>query len=220
MRRMRLFVTPLGLRSVRQSIMLTREHIRSGEFLRSYRDLPGGLCWSESKVAASLADTLAQRKSARDIHVFGYGSLIWNPAFHFAERRVATLAGWHRSFCQRLIGGRGSADTPGRMLSLEPGGYVSGIAFSIPTAIADEELRILWTREMLTGAYQPRWLDLCLDDGRQTPAITFVTDTSHPLYEKDSTVTTVAKALASARGKAGPTWNISFGCMPRFSSTG
>ncbi|MCU0905830.1 MAG: gamma-glutamylcyclotransferase, partial [Tabrizicola sp.] len=28
--------------------------------------------------------------------VFGYGSLIWDPGFPVAERRIATLSGWHR----------------------------------------------------------------------------------------------------------------------------
>src|SRR5690348_2525890 len=31
--------------------------------------------------------------------VFAYGSLIWNPAFDFGERRIAVAHGWRRTFC-------------------------------------------------------------------------------------------------------------------------
>ena len=33
------------------------------------------------------------------IWVFGYGSLIWNPAFDYDEMRTGTLHGYHRQFC-------------------------------------------------------------------------------------------------------------------------
>ncbi|MGB4827208.1 MAG: gamma-glutamylcyclotransferase, partial [Paracoccaceae bacterium] len=40
--------------------------------------------------------------------VFGYGSLLWNPGFPVAARRIARAAGWHRSFCMRSIHHRGT----------------------------------------------------------------------------------------------------------------
>ena len=51
--------------------------------------------------------------------VFGYGSLIWDPGFPVAERRIAQLAGWHRSFCMRSIHHRGSPESPGLVLALD-----------------------------------------------------------------------------------------------------
>src|SRR3546814_7874216 len=35
----------------------------------------------------------------RDVWVFGYGSLMWNPGFAFLERQPALLRGYHRAFC-------------------------------------------------------------------------------------------------------------------------
>ena len=52
--------------------------------------------------------------------VFGYGSLIWNPEFAVAERQIARLADWHRSFCMRSIHHRGSVADPGLVLRLRP----------------------------------------------------------------------------------------------------
>jgi cation transport protein ChaC len=64
---------------------------------------------------------LRARPRENDVWIFAYGSLIWNPLVNFAEIRLATLHGLHRSFCLRTIAGRGTAKTPGRMLSLAPG---------------------------------------------------------------------------------------------------
>ena len=37
-----------------------------------------------------------------DLWVFGYGSLLWNPGFAHVESRLATLEGYHRSFCTSM----------------------------------------------------------------------------------------------------------------------
>jgi len=47
----------------------------------------------------SRAGILAGHIPGEDLARFGYGSLIWNPAFHFARREVATIYGHHRRFC-------------------------------------------------------------------------------------------------------------------------
>ncbi len=51
--------------------------------------------------------------------VFGYGSLLWNPGFAFEQKQVATLSGWHRSFCMRSIHHRGTDAHPGLVLALD-----------------------------------------------------------------------------------------------------
>ena len=48
--------------------------------------------------------------------VFGYGSLLWNPGFEYAQSQLATLSGYHRCFCMRSIHHRG---TPCLFLFLE-----------------------------------------------------------------------------------------------------
>ena len=79
-----------------------------------------------------------------DFWVFGYGSLMWNPAFHHAEQRAARLAGWHRSFCFWNTFGRGSPENPGLTLALESGGSCLGVALRIAAADVRSELGVLW----------------------------------------------------------------------------
>ena len=62
--------------------------------------------------------------------VFGYGSLVWNPGFEVAERVIARLPEYHRSFCMRSIHHRGTDDIPGLVLALDaaPGALCHGVA--------------------------------------------------------------------------------------------
>ena len=63
--------------------------------------------------------------------LFGYGSLIWNPAFAFAEQVPAFVRGWHRRFCLWMPMGRGTPEQPGLMLALDRGGGCRGVAFRV-----------------------------------------------------------------------------------------
>src|SRR5215831_20860121 len=48
----------------------------------------------------------------RDLWIFAYGSLMWDPALHIVEIRRGFLAGFHRRFCLRAEIGRGSREKP------------------------------------------------------------------------------------------------------------
>ena len=74
--------------------------------------------------------------------VFGYGSLIWDPGFPVAERQLARLSGWHRSFCMRSIHHRGSETAPGLVLALDeaPGATCAGVAFRVAPGAEAETL--------------------------------------------------------------------------------
>ena len=56
-----------------------------------------------------------------DTWIFGYGSLMWNPGFAFAEARRARLTGYHRAFCIYSIHYRGTERRPGLVLGLDRG---------------------------------------------------------------------------------------------------
>jgi len=182
--------------------LLTRENLGDGNFHRRL-GIPAHLQWSEAQLAQSLADTWAQHPGG-PTWVFGYGSLMWNPLIAFEAQQRATVQGWHRSFCMRTVTGRGSAEAPGRMLSLQPGGCVQGVAYRLAEADALAELKLLWTREMPSGAYEPRWVDAALADGTPVRAITFVANRTHPQHEPDDAAGTVARLAAVAVGLFGP----------------
>jgi glutathione-specific gamma-glutamylcyclotransferase len=99
-----------------------------------------------------------QRGARRELWVFGYASLIWRPEFEAAERRPAQVFGWHRAFRMRSRVNRGSAEVPGLVFALMPGGSCHGVVYRLRAETADEELERLWAREMPTGVYDPRWL--------------------------------------------------------------
>lgn len=182
--------------------MLTRDHLGDGRYL-SELGLPQHIAWSGQQIAQSLAQTLAARPDRGPIWVLAYGSLMWNPLIAFEAEHQATLHGWHRSFCLRSIGGRGSPQHPGRVLSLQPGGHVHGVALRLAEQTAHAELHLLWTREMPTGAYHPVWVPLTLDNGSTATAITFVANTEHTLHEPDDSPVTVARLIAVAAGAFG-----------------
>ena len=137
--------------------LLTRESIQNGAIRRHLEDaVRFGLFEPMSDTArrASLEATIATNPG-REVWVFGYGSLMWNPAFHFQERRHGLIRGYHRKFCLRTELGRGEPGNPGLMLALDNGGSCHGVAFRIAPEVVDEELDIIWKREMLAGAYRP-----------------------------------------------------------------
>ncbi|HEY4805150.1 MAG TPA: gamma-glutamylcyclotransferase [Paraburkholderia sp.] len=183
--------------------MLNRDAIRSGAFLESFNFLPPDILWTQARIDQSLADTMAARPAGEDVWVFAYGSLMWNPLSRFDQRVSATLHGWRRSFCIRLLAGRGTPQRPGRMLALEPGGHTQGVALRLDAAALDEELRILWTREMLTGAYKPTWTTVALATGETQHALAFVANGCPRQYEADSSPSTVARQIAEAQGPLG-----------------
>jgi glutathione-specific gamma-glutamylcyclotransferase len=183
---------------------LTRDLIEAGAIdAMAMRDAPTVRILSDVERQESLARTLAA-KPRDDIWLFGYGSLIWNPTVHFVERRVARVSGWHRAFCLATLAGRGSLDNPGLVLGLEHGGYCDGIAFRISGDVAEVELAMLWKREMLSGAYVPRWLDL-LDGGgnRFGCGIAFTIDSACEHYDGGLDREQLVRRLATASGALG-----------------
>lgn len=184
--------------------MLTRESLINGAFLKTIESLlPEWMRWSEERIGASLRATLQGRPDGAPVWLFAYGSLIWNPLLEIAESQPAVLEGWQRRFCIRLVSGRASQEKPGRMLALEPGGRTEGVAYRLGETQLQDELMLVWIREMVAGFYRPRWQPVTLADGSVVQAIVFVSDPSHPLYEADSTVATVAPLVSSAEGHLG-----------------
>lgn len=192
--------------------VLTRDVLEDGSYANKL-GLPADLVWSPEQLDESLASTLADRP-AGDIWVFAYGSLMWNPLLHFNARENAVLEGWHRSFCLKSVAGRGSVGTPGRMLALEPGGIVAGIALRLAGETAYRELRILWAREMASGSYIPRWEQVTLADGHLVSALVFVANKSHPLYDRNTSAGQVAPFIVHAAGKFGT--NAEYVCHLNF----
>ncbi|WP_207461679.1 gamma-glutamylcyclotransferase [Azospirillum sp. SYSU D00513] len=188
-------------------MQITRDSLASGEILDFIRresacGLPDHRALSDAELAESLRQGLSEWDGRSDVWLFGYGSLIWNPAIRYSDKRIARLDGWHRRFCLWLRMGRGSLDNPGLMLALDEGGSCRGVAFRIPASEVMTELPLVWVREMTTGSYAARWVTLESDDGRFR-ALTFVADRGHPRYAGPVGEEEAAGLIARAAGTIG-----------------
>jgi cation transport protein ChaC len=93
-----------------------------------------------------------------DIWVFAYGSLIWKPDFDYEERRPALVHGWHRALKMWSRINRGTPERPGLVFGMLSGGCCRGMVYRIPKSQGHDALSRLWSREMVTAVYDPRWL--------------------------------------------------------------
>lgn len=137
--------------------------------------------------------------------VFGYGSLIWNPGFAFAEARPARLPGFRRAFCMWSVRYRGTPEAPGLVLALDAadGAECRGLAYRAEPGREQEVREYLTFREMGTDSYHETWQMLELDDGSTVRALAYVADPHHAQYA-DLAPLRQAEIIAQASGPAGP----------------
>lgn len=190
-------------------MVLTRDSIRAGIVQEMVRR--AGLAVLSDEELRHSREALLAARPAGDVWVFGYGSLIWNPAFHFAERLTARVHGWHRRFCLWTHAGRGTPECPGLLLGLDRGGSCRGVAFRVPADEVESELDVVWRREMVNAAYEPRWVEVRLGGaaggaaaGRIEAAIAFVINRRHDRYAGLLPDDEVVAAIAAAHGTLGP----------------
>ena len=183
--------------------MLTRADLESDRLRKLFCQAnPGVRVLSDAELESSLQSVLQPHPDGEDVWLFGYGSLIWNPLLQFEERHVARLHGFHRRFCLWSHVGRGSLQKPGLVLGLDVGGSCRGVVFRIRAERAQEELRLLWRREMVLGSYCPRWLKISTGD-RDLNALAFIVNRSHASYAGRLPLETVLKTMVSTRGYLG-----------------
>lgn len=141
-----------------------------------------------------------------DLWVFGYGSLIWNPGFEVAEKRIARLSGWHRSFCMSSIHHRGTVEKPGLVLALDAaeGAHCDGVAFRVVQGQEEETIAYLRERELISSAYLERELDIAFRCGGRATAVTYVIDPAHEQYVAGLSLEDQARIIARAVGGRGP----------------
>jgi len=138
--------------------------------------------------------------------VFGYGSLLWQPGFTYADRQIARMQGYTRSFCMRSIHHRGSDAQPGLVLALDrhDAGHCDGLAFQIEARHADATLAYLRQRELVSSAYLEQIHPVALRSGGQVQAVTYVIDPDHIQYCGGLALEDQAAIIATAVGGRGP----------------
>jgi cation transport protein ChaC len=143
--------------------------------------------------------------------VFGYGSLIWNPGFPVAERRIGQVTGWHRSFCMRSIHHRGTVENPGLVLALDraEGASCTGVAFRVAEGSERATIDALRERELVSSAYLEMQLEVRTPEG-MLDALAYVIDPEHVQYchlELDEQARIIAKATGGRGANRDYLWS-------------
>ncbi len=185
-------------------LKLTRETILDGSLHAAVRATlgPDARFATDVERRAQIQEMLANAPRPGRVWVFAFGSLIWNPAFHYVERRTARIHGFHRQFCLWSRAGRGSPERPGLMLSLESGGSCTGVAYRLGKDAIESELDVVWRREMFTMAYRPVWTMARTPEGPE-PVIAFSANRAHERYAPGLEEEVVARYLATGAGRMG-----------------
>jgi cation transport regulator ChaC len=139
-----------------------------------------------------------------DLWIFGYGSLVWRPAFPHVEKRASWIDDWARRFWQASTDHRGVPESPGRVATLVPeaGARCWGMAYRVAAAQRSEVLAILDQRE--SGGFERRDVQLRLASGEGFSALVYVAGPGNPNYPGPASLDAIAAQIRRATGPSGP----------------
>jgi cation transport protein ChaC len=134
--------------------------------------------------------------------VFGYGSLVWRPAFEHRRSEPARIAGWARRFWQASPDHRGTPERPGRVVTLVPAdGWVDGRAFLLPDA-HDAILDALDHREK--EGYVRFEADAHLATGEVVTALVYAASRDNPCFVGPAPLAEMVEQIRTRVGPSGP----------------
>lgn len=181
--------------------------------------LPLDWWYADEQREAMRAETLAGRRES-DLWVFGYGSLMWDPGFRFAEIRRARVPDYARRFILKdLYGARGTYDSPGLMAALDRGPGCEGLLFRIVRDDIEEETEVLWRREQIGPAYKAVFVEAHMPD-RRVEALTFTADHEAELIDGDLTREQQICYAATGTGFAGTSIDYLRNIQAKFTALG
>jgi len=153
--------------------------------------------------------------SDASLWIFGYGSLVWRPAFAHRRAVPASIEGWARRFWQGSTDHRGLPDRPGRVVTLLPRAHPMlsrcphppepcwGTAYEVEAAAADAVLAGLDHRER--GGYARLEIEIRLTGHppRTVPGLVYVATPENPEFLGPASPEAIARQIATARGPSG-----------------
>ena len=139
-----------------------------------------------------------------DLWIFGYGSLIWRPAFRYAERRPGWLDGYARRFWQGSTDHRGVPAAPGRVVTLvrEAASRCAGVAYRVEAGAREEVLARLDERE--SGGFERVAVEAAFGAGSVRSALSYVAAPGNPNYLGPAPLDAMAAQIRAACGPSGP----------------
>jgi cation transport regulator ChaC len=140
-----------------------------------------------------------------ELWIFGYGSLVWRPAFAYRERRPAFVRGWKRRFWQGSTDHRGVPGAPGRVVTLvpDPRARCWGMAYRVAPGVGHEVLEALDRREQ--GGYERHRASLHLSarDDCTHEGLVYVASRRNPNYLGPAPLPRIAEQVLGAHGPSG-----------------
>jgi cation transport regulator ChaC len=141
----------------------------------------------------------------RELWIFGYGSLVWRPAFAYRERCPAFVRGWTRRFWQGSTDHRGVPGAPGRVVTLvpDPRARCWGMAYRVAPGVADDVLEALDRREQ--GGYERHQASLHISarEDRTEEGLVYVASRRNPNYLGPAPLDSIAEQVLGAHGPSG-----------------
>ena len=184
--------------------ILTREALLSGDIERLVHDDQNPIERMPDDERAALIEQTLSALADSELWIFGYGSLIWNPALNYEEQRRCRIKGFEKKFCFWTTLSRGTVECPGLMMGLVEGGSCNGVAFRIDTSNAALELDVLFRREMSHYIYKPTWVEAqCVDTNATFKILTFVVDKENHRFVDSLSMEDTARTIATAQGPLG-----------------
>lgn len=181
--------------------------------------LPQNWWYSDEEREAMRAQTFAGHRD-NDLWVFGYGSLMWDPGFRFAEVRRAQVPDHARRFILKdTYGARGTFDAPGLMAALDKGPGCDGLLFRIAREQIEEETEVLWRREQIGPAYSATFVEAIVADQPIT-ALTFVADHDADMIDANLTRQEQIHFLATGTGFLGSSLDYLRNIARKFAALG
>jgi len=143
----------------------------------------------------------------RALWIFGYGSLVWRPAFEHRERRPAWIRGYSRRFWQGSTDHRGVPGAPGRVVTLirEAAARCGGMAYRLDPAQAGAVLGTLDHREK--GGYLRAEVELHFEPEGSEPdarGLVYIATEGNPNYLGPAPLPEMAAQIRRSRGPSGP----------------
>jgi cation transport regulator ChaC len=141
--------------------------------------------------------------SEAPLWVFGYGSLVFRPAFEFVRREPGWVTGYTRRFWQGSTDHRGVPGAPGRVVTLVPeaGARCWGVAYLVEDGLRDEVLGMLDHREK--GGYARGWEAVELAGGGVVQALVYLATPENDEYLGHAPLETIAAQVRASHGPSG-----------------
>lgn len=137
--------------------------------------------------------------------IFGYGSLVWRPAFSYETRRPGYVRGYVRRFWQASPDHRGTPEAPGRVVTLlaHPEAICWGMAYQVPAGVVDQVLGELDYREK--AGYERHQVSVYDSGGEPfADALLYIAAPGNPNYIGETPLEDIAAIARVARGPSGP----------------